>query len=66
MKIIEATLVMPVTCLIIVGLIGLMMTFYNELIVQIEEHEVERNNIYQTREVTYIRIYDKVYYEFTE
>ena len=31
MKIVEATLLMPLTCLIIIAVIGLMMEFYSEL-----------------------------------
>lgn len=58
MKIVEATLIMPVTCLIITALIGLMMSFYGELNDQIEANEVLRDKIYETREVTVIRIRD--------
>ncbi|MGN0735416.1 MAG: hypothetical protein ACI4LP_06360 [Anaerovoracaceae bacterium] len=58
MKIVEATLIMPVTCLIITALIGLMMSFYDELNDQIEANEVLRDKIYETREVTVIRIRD--------
>ena len=58
MKIVEATLIMPVTCLIVTALIGLMMSFYDELNAQIEANEVLRDKIYETREVTVIRIRD--------
>ena len=58
MKIVEATLIMPVTCLIITALIGLMMSFYDELNAQIESNAVLRDKIYETREVTVIRVRD--------
>ena len=35
---VEASIVMPVTCLIIIGMIGLIMTFYSSVHKQAEEH----------------------------
>ena len=58
MKIVETTLIMPVTCLIIIALIGMMMSFYDELNAQIESNGVLRDKIYETREVTVIRLRD--------
>ena len=55
MKIIEATLIMPVTCLIVISLIGLMMSFYNDVSVQIAKHDEDRTILYNIREVTVIR-----------
>ena len=63
MKIVEATMIMPLTCLIIIALMGLMMNFYSELDRQISENAVRRDEIYEIREVTVIRIRDKVSYE---
>ena len=63
MKIVEATLIMPLTCLIIIALMGLMMNFYNELDRQISENAVGRDKIYEVREVTVIRIRDRMSYE---
>lgn len=63
MKIVEATMIMPLTCLIIIALMGLMMNFYCELDRQISENAVRRDEIYEVREVTVIRIRDKVSYE---
>lgn len=63
MKIVEATLLMPLTCLIIIAVIGLMMEFYSELDRQISDNAVRRDKIYEVREVTVIRIRDKVSYE---
>lgn len=63
MKIVEATMIMPLTCLIIIALMGLMMNFYSEVDRQISENAVRRDEIYEVREVTVIRIRDKVSYE---
>ena len=63
MKIVEATMIMTLTCLIIIALIGLMMNFYSEVDRQISENAVRRDEIYEVREVTVIRIRDKVSYE---
>ena len=63
MKIVEATMIMPLTYLIIIALMGLMMNFYSELDRQISENAVRRDEIYEVREVTVIRIRDKVSYE---
>ena len=51
MKIVEATLTVPLTILIMVSLIGLMMTFYTELTDQIGEHDAYRAKTYETLEV---------------
>ncbi|MGN1333999.1 MAG: hypothetical protein ACI4U1_02690 [Anaerovoracaceae bacterium] len=63
MKIVEATLIMPTTCLILIALIGLMINFYTELNTQISENAALREGIYKTREVTVIRIRDRIRYE---
>ena len=63
MKIVEATLLMPLTCLIIIAVIGLMMEFYSELDRQISDNAVRRDKIYEVREVTVIRIRDRTSYE---
>lgn len=60
MKIVEATLIIPVTCLIITALIGLMMSFYIELDSQISENLKKRDIIYKTREVSIIRLRDSL------
>lgn len=49
---------MPVTCLIFIALMGLMMTFYGELNLQIRENAAKRDQMYKTREVTVIRLRD--------
>ena len=60
MKSVEATLIMPVTCLIVTALIGLMMSFYMELDRQISENAARRDEIYETREVSVIRLRDSI------
>ena len=60
MKFVEATLVMPLTCMILIGLISLMMVFYNELLIQTEKNAEKLAGIYENREVTYIRTYDRL------
>lgn len=60
MKIVEATLIIPVTCLIITALIGLMMSFYIELDSQISENLKKRDIIYKTREISIIRLRDSL------
>lgn len=60
MKFIEATLVMPLTCMILVSLISLMMFFYNNLQQQTETNAEELVRIYENREVIYIRTYDRL------
>ena len=63
MKIVEATLLMPLTCLIIIAVMGLMMEFYSELDRQISDNAVRRDKRYEVREVTVIRIRDRMSYE---
>lgn len=48
MKVVETTILIPLTILIIIGLIGLMMTFYDRLEKQTESHENMRSEIYET------------------
>lgn len=60
MKFVEATMIMPVTCLIVTALIGMMMSFYMELDRQISENAVRRDKLYETREVSVIRLRDSL------
>ena len=48
MKVVEATILIPLTILIIISLIGLMMTFYDRLEKQTESHDDMRSKIYET------------------
>ena len=66
MKIIEATLLMPLTCLITISLITLMMYMYNQFLTQIQSHDEAREKMYQTSEVVSIRVYDKFYEELSK
>ena len=63
MRIIEATLIMPLTLLITAALIGLMMNFYEDLDKQIERHREERKEIYKVSETVAIRLQDRLSYE---
>ena len=47
MKIVEATILIPMTILIIISLIGLMMTFYERLDKQTGSHAEMRSEIYE-------------------
>ncbi|MBQ5441327.1 MAG: hypothetical protein IIU36_03580 [Firmicutes bacterium] len=49
MKMAEATILVPMTILIIVSIIGLMMGFYDDLGQQIEKHTDERAKIYEEK-----------------
>ena len=46
MKIAEATILIPMTILIIVSIIGLMMKVYDDLGIQIDKHIDDRREIY--------------------
>ncbi len=47
MKIVEATILIPLTIIITVSIIGLMMNYYSELDKQIGEHGKVRSEIYE-------------------
>ncbi len=51
MKIVEATILIPMTIIIIVSIIGLMMTCYEDLGKQIESHSEMRAGIYEKESV---------------
>ena len=48
MRFIEASLIMPLTMLVISALIALMMTYYSDLQTQIKKHEEERKEMDRT------------------
>ena len=58
-QIVEATMVLPVTVLILAALIGLLMTFYISLTEQIETHGAEREKLYERNEVQALRLKEK-------
>lgn len=62
MRIIEATLTVPLTILITAALIGLMMSFFAELTEQTKEHGKQLASMYETSETVYIRAYDRLSY----
>lgn len=57
---------MPLTCLIMISLIGLAMLFFNELNITIDENEKKDEELYRLREIVVIRAYDRVRYELEE
>lgn len=63
MRIIEASLIMPLTFLIISALIALMMSYYSDLGTQIEAHRVEIKEVYKVSETIGIRLQDRITYE---
>ena len=60
MKFIEATLLFPLTFLIMLALIALMMQFYQALSMQIEPHDENRYQIFTPMESNWIRLQDRV------
>lgn len=66
MRIIEATLIVPITILIMTALIGVMMSFYTDFVEQTEEHTRERAELYKISETVYIRAADRLTYVETE
>lgn len=65
MRIIEATLIVPITILIMMSLIGLMMSFYTDFLKQTETHAQERAELYKISETVYIRTADRLTYART-
>lgn len=65
MRIIEATLAVPITILIMAALIGVMMSFYTDFIEQTEKHTRERVELYKISETVYIRAADRLTYAKT-
>ena len=60
MKFIEATLLFPLTCLIMIALITLMLQFYQELSIQIMTHDETRYQMFSPMESNWIRLQDRV------
>lgn len=56
---IEATMVLPVAVLILIGLIFFMLFLYQQLQQQIQEHQVVIEEMYLDRVTDDIRIYDR-------
>lgn len=59
MRIVEATLIMPLTILITAALITLMMSFYTELGKQIEAHDAKRADWKKVSAALTVRAYDR-------
>ena len=60
MKFIEATLLFPLTCLIMIALITLMLQFYQELSVQIATDDETRYQMFSPMESNWIRLQDRL------
>ena len=60
MRIVEASWIVPMTILIMAALISLMMTFYNELSMQIDEHEALRAEWSKTSDTLIVRAADRI------
>lgn len=63
---VEASLVMPVTCLISISLIGLAMTFFSDIRHQVDYHKEELEKWSQGKEASYIRSIDRLEKDFDE
>lgn len=61
MKIVEATLIIPFTILIIFSLIGLTMSFHISLDNQISIHEEYMKESFSTDEVQHVRSYEAMF-----
>jgi len=59
-QLVEATMVLPLTILVMMVLIGLIMTFFSDLQAQLEEHETLYAEQYLKNEVQTIRIRDRL------
>ena len=62
---IEATMVLPVTILIIFGLMALMLEYYQNFYHQVEARKIEIEEMYLEREMDTIRLFDRwvLYYQ---
>lgn len=59
-QIAEAAMVLPVTILIFSGLVCILISFYVNLTEQIAEHAAERAELYQSCEISILRIKDSL------
>lgn len=59
-QMVEATMVLPLTILIMAALIGLMMTFFIRLTDQVEVNAQERQKLYEKEETGIIRLHDRI------
>ena len=57
---VEATMVLPLTILIMAGLIGLMPSFYADLTEQTRGYESRRHELYQLSETDVVRLHDRL------
>ncbi len=57
---VEATMVLPLSILMIIALINLMIGFYQGFYTQVENRQEDIKEMYRIREVSIIRAYDKL------
>ena len=57
---VEATMVLPLTILIMAGLIGLMLSFYADLTEQTRGYESRQQELYQLSETDVVRLHDRL------
>ena len=57
---VEATMVLPLTILIMAGLIGLMLSFYADLTEQTRGYESRWQELYQLSETDVVRLHDRL------
>ena len=53
-------MVLPLTILIMTGLIGLMLSFYADLTAQTRGYESKRQELYQLAETDVVRLHDRL------
>ena len=53
-------MVLPLTILIMAGLIGLMISFYTDLTEQTREYASRRQELYQLEETDVVRLHDRL------
>lgn len=56
---VEASIVLPMTCLIIISMIGLVMTFYSNIYKQAEVHIETVSDWNHSKQIEVIRRYDR-------
>lgn len=59
-QIVEATMVLPITILIMAALIGVLLSFFTGFMKQVENHVQERTEMYELKEISILRIRDNL------
>ncbi len=53
---VEATMVLPVTILIIMALIVMLLNFYTDFTQQVADHDEKRSEMYEMKEISIMRM----------